>query len=141
MAGLSWIPNFFRPGQIGSFWVHIFPSSLHYVRPLSISCFFLCFASVQICETYLPARGKNKQAFKNKVIFACCSRTWKDENLIYFIYQLIYSRPRGAVVRASGAKIWWSLRRGFESHCGMWVLVFRRRPYKPRSRVAVGMAW
>jgi hypothetical protein len=42
--------------------------------------FFLCFASVQICETYPPGRGKNKQAIKNKVIFACCvdvkTTTW-----------------------------------------------------------------
>jgi hypothetical protein len=43
--------------------------------------FFLCFASVQICETYPPARGKNKQVIKNKVIFACCvdvktTKTW-----------------------------------------------------------------
>jgi hypothetical protein len=29
--------------------------------------FFLCFASVQICETYPPARGKNKQALKTKL--------------------------------------------------------------------------
>ena len=34
--------------------------------------FFLCFASVQICETYPPARGKNKQALKNKVVFVNC---------------------------------------------------------------------
>jgi hypothetical protein len=35
--------------------------------------FFLCFASVVVCETYPPARGKNKQALKNKVVFACCA--------------------------------------------------------------------
>jgi hypothetical protein len=38
----------------------------------AIYCFFLCFASVQNCETYPPARRKNKQALKNKVVFACC---------------------------------------------------------------------
>jgi hypothetical protein len=47
--------------------------------------------------------------------------------------------PRGAVVRASGTKIWGSLCRVFESHCGTWVPVFRMRPYKPRSRVAVDL--
>jgi hypothetical protein len=50
------------------------------------------------------------------------------------------SHPRGTVVKASGAKIWWSLRRGLESHCGTLVPVFLMRPYKPRSRVAVGVA-
>jgi hypothetical protein len=39
------------------------------VRPFLV---FLCFASVQICETYPPAMGKNKQALKNKVVFAFC---------------------------------------------------------------------
>jgi hypothetical protein len=39
-----------------------------------------------------------------------------------------------------GAIIWWFLRRRFESHSGAWVLVLRMRPYKPRSRVAVGVA-
>jgi hypothetical protein len=34
--------------------------------------FFLCFVSVQICETYPQARGENKKAFKDKVIFPCC---------------------------------------------------------------------
>jgi hypothetical protein len=29
--------------------------------------------------------------------------------------------------------------RGFESHCETWVPVFRIRPYKPRSCVAVGV--
>jgi hypothetical protein len=33
---------------------------------------FLCFASVQNCGTYPPARGKNKQALKINVVFACC---------------------------------------------------------------------
>jgi hypothetical protein len=51
-----------------------------------------------------------------------------------------FSRLRGAVVRVSDAMIWWSLRRGFESHCGMRVLVFRMRLYKPRSHVTVGVA-
>jgi hypothetical protein len=45
------------------------------------------------------------------------------------IQQTKFSRPRGAVVRASGSRI-----------CGTWVPVFRMRPYKPRSRVAVGVA-
>jgi hypothetical protein len=34
--------------------------------------FFLCFASVQNCETYPSARRKNKQAIKNKTASACC---------------------------------------------------------------------
>jgi hypothetical protein len=29
--------------------------------------FFLCFASVQNCETYPPARGQNKQVLKTKL--------------------------------------------------------------------------
>jgi hypothetical protein len=31
----------------------------------------ISFVSVQNCETYPPARGKNKQALKSKVVFAC----------------------------------------------------------------------
>jgi hypothetical protein len=57
-----------------------------------------------------------------------------------FIFHWYSLCPRGAVVRASGAKIWWSLRLGFESHCGTWVPIFRMRPYKPRSGVTVGVA-
>jgi hypothetical protein len=37
------------------------------------------------------------------------------------------------------AEAQWSLRPWFESHCGTWVPVLRMRPYKPRSRVAVGV--
>jgi hypothetical protein len=66
---------------------------------------------------------------------------WDQNSSVEFLVRVNFSRrPRGAVVRTSGAKIWWSLRRGFESNCGTWVPVFRMRPYKPRSRVAVGVA-
>jgi hypothetical protein len=44
------------------------------------------------------------------------------------------------VNRASGSKIWWSLSWGCEPHCETWVPVFQMRPYKPRSRVTVGVA-
>jgi hypothetical protein len=47
----------------------IFTWKLSDIRPFLV---FSLFASVQNCETYPPARGKNKQAFKNKVVFACC---------------------------------------------------------------------
>jgi hypothetical protein len=33
--------------------------------------FFLCFALVQNCEIFPPAKGKNKQALKNKTACAC----------------------------------------------------------------------
>jgi hypothetical protein len=46
--------------------------------------FFLCFASVQNCETYPPARGKNKQPLKNKAVSACCMDEKYHKNLIYF---------------------------------------------------------
>jgi hypothetical protein len=49
--------------------------------------FFLCFASVQNCETYPPAREKNKQVLKNKTASACCVDVKHNKNLIYFIYQ------------------------------------------------------
>jgi hypothetical protein len=44
-----------------------FPFSFGVSTPVgkAISCFF-CFASVQNCETYPPAWGKNKQALKTK---------------------------------------------------------------------------
>jgi hypothetical protein len=48
--------------------------------------FFLRFASVQNCETYPPARGKNKQSLKDKTASACCMKVKHDKNLIYFIY-------------------------------------------------------
>jgi hypothetical protein len=48
--------------------------------------FFLCFASVQNCETYPPARGKIKQALKNKTVFAGFMDK-HDKNFIFFIYQ------------------------------------------------------
>jgi hypothetical protein len=35
--------------------------------------------------TYPPARGKNKQAFKNKIASAGCMDEKHNENLIYFI--------------------------------------------------------
>jgi hypothetical protein len=46
--------------------------------------FFLCFASVQNCETYPPVRGKNKQALKNKAVSASGMDVKYDKNLIYF---------------------------------------------------------
>jgi hypothetical protein len=48
--------------------------------------FFLCFASVQNCETYPPARRKNKQALKNKVGSACCMDVKCNNNFIYFFF-------------------------------------------------------
>jgi hypothetical protein len=96
----------------------------------------------------------------------CCSMVC-CVTLMYDLSSKIFSHPRGAMVRASGAKIWWSLRRGFEFHCGTWVPVsigtprnvsrdqcraretfsefrlvpvFRMRPCKPRPRVAIGVA-
>jgi predicted solute-binding protein len=36
------------------------------IQTKAISCVFLCFASVQNCETFQPAGGKNKQTLKNK---------------------------------------------------------------------------
>jgi hypothetical protein len=45
--------------------------------------FFLCFASVQNCQTYPPARGKNKQALKNSVS-ACCMDVKYNQKMIYF---------------------------------------------------------
>jgi hypothetical protein len=40
----------------------------------------------------------------------------------------------------SGVTIWWSLSRKFEPRCWTWEPVLRMRLYKPRSRVATGVA-
>jgi hypothetical protein len=55
------------------------------IRPYFL--FFFCFASVHNCKTYPPARGKNKQALKNKISPACCMNMKHDKHLMYFIYQ------------------------------------------------------
>jgi hypothetical protein len=52
--------------------VSIMDKCFRATRPFLFLNRFLCFASVQNRETYPPARGKNKQALKNKVVFASC---------------------------------------------------------------------
>jgi hypothetical protein len=39
------------------------------------------------CETYPPARGKNKQALNNKTTSARCMDVKDDKNFICFIHQ------------------------------------------------------
>jgi hypothetical protein len=39
-------------------------------KPQGHFLYFLCFASVKNCETYPPAREKNKQVPKNKIASA-----------------------------------------------------------------------
>jgi hypothetical protein len=52
----------------------------------AISCFFFVLRdSVQICETYPPARGKNKQALKNKIVFACCVDVKQQKNYLFHL--------------------------------------------------------
>jgi hypothetical protein len=47
--------------------------------------FFLCFASVQNCETYPPAREKNKQALKNKTVSAYCMEVKQQKLNLYHL--------------------------------------------------------
>jgi hypothetical protein len=42
--------------------------------------------SIKNCETYTPAKGKNKQALKTKTVSACCMDV-KHNNVIYFFLQ------------------------------------------------------
>jgi hypothetical protein len=44
------------------------------------------------------------------------------------------------VAQGLSVKIWWSLRRRFEFRSGKYGSVLRMRPYKPRPRVAAGVA-
>jgi hypothetical protein len=49
----------------------------------------------QICETYPPARGKNKQVLKNKVVFACCVEVKQQRiDLIHFSTTEIFNKER-----------------------------------------------
>jgi hypothetical protein len=45
----------------------IYAIGINIFHTLGYFLFFLCFASVENCETNLPARGKNKQASKTKL--------------------------------------------------------------------------
>jgi hypothetical protein len=49
--------------------------------------------------------------------------------------------PKDGRLRGQWLVILWSLHPQFQSHCGMWVTVLRMRPYKPKTCVAVGVAW
>jgi hypothetical protein len=42
--------------------------------------------SVQNCETYPPARGKNKQALKNKVVSARCMGVKYNKNDLFLFF-------------------------------------------------------
>ena len=84
------------------------------------------------CTRHRISRLLSKVNVNNKATPRRCKRSYCFSVPIWIKTARNFTkigRPRGAVVRASGSKILWSLSWGFEPHCGTWVPVFRMRPY------------